>query len=141
MDAAAYFATIFPESGEPVLKTFTSLDGLVAFAKTVPETAQGYFFSGHKLEVTIGPWRYLITETGETIPLFEAPKPGRVDKSASLGHNAKASGLDNDYLTAIRRIPEEEFHKTHLAEDEFAAEDDADGESEDEEVLEDDSSE
>jgi hypothetical protein len=57
----------------PELHAFPNLDDLVAFLKQVRSSLaiRAYIFRGHRLRISKGPYRYLLNEKEEPIPLFD----------------------------------------------------------------------
>jgi hypothetical protein len=97
-----YWAVVVPDTGEPELKSFDTLELLARFLRRQPDGARGFFFSGDRLLLTHAPWRYLVH--GECrLPLFDPPDPegAELDDSGRLG-DAPASPEDVDYSHVMK---------------------------------------
>jgi len=105
-DQPNYIAVLFPENGEPELRTFTTMQGLADFLRKLPPTTRGYPLKGWRLKVTTGPFRYLV-DGEQILPLFDAPKMGKPDNGANFGHveEEPAAAPDPLYTELLNALP------------------------------------
>ena len=96
-----YFLIMLSEDGNLELKQFDTLEGVAFFMRNLPESVQGYVIHGTRVEITVGPWRYLVHDS-QTVPMFDAPTVGKIDKSANLGRGVtKPKGTDTEYKSLM----------------------------------------
>lgn len=101
-----FMAAVFPEEGEPYVRSFDTITGLAGFVKDVPPEDRGFLFFGKRVQITAGPWRYLIHED-QQVPAFTAPRPGKVDRSSSLGQKVVVSPEADEYRDLMKTLPTE----------------------------------
>lgn len=96
-DEKKYHLALFPDAGEPEVRSFKSLQGMADCLRTLPLTTRGIPFHGDRIYVTRGPFRYLLFGE-ESIPLFDPPKIGKIDHGFGLGHGEDKTGVSEDPL-------------------------------------------
>ena len=102
--ATEFHLAAFPEEGDPYIKSCETLQGLANALKALPEGTQGFCFHGERINITCGPWRYLVLGD-QTVPAFDPPRPGKIDKSASLGKKDPEDPTSATYSEAIKSLP------------------------------------
>jgi hypothetical protein len=103
-----FFLVYVSEPGEDLkFKSFESLNSLATFVKTLSTSSQGYMFAGSRINITAGPWRYLVHGTAQ-VQLFDTPSPGKLDRGASLGQKQADDVLSPDYAAVIRNMEKDE---------------------------------
>lgn len=107
------FYLFITDEGEPTrVEEVITVDALKARVRQLYQerdkltTRQAFVVFGERWNVTSGPFPYLVPphgqDTGQNIPLFEQPSPGKTDEDGFLG---KATDeLDPEYAKVTRLL-------------------------------------
>ena len=80
-----YYALHLEDGVPPAVLEFESSDKLVSWYKdNDPSSGHLLIFKGERLFMTAGPFRYLVEDTNQFIPLFNSPSPGPISSATSL---------------------------------------------------------
>jgi hypothetical protein len=98
-----YYAVVIPANGPAHVLEFASADEAAALATSgkAGQDDQIFFFHGSRLQVTLPPFRYLVTESKRLIPLFDSPRPEGFDDSGYVG---AADVVDLTYAKCVADI-------------------------------------
>ena len=86
----AYYVVVVPEFDYPKKESFLTLDQVIKYLKTLNNTnVQVFVFEGEALAITKGRNKYLVTEDGDSYPLFDTtPESMETDENGWLGQEA-----------------------------------------------------
>jgi hypothetical protein len=86
----------------PEYHDFPNREELQSFLTDLPGEGYAYLFKGQRLQLTQGPFRFLLEDGQEPLPLFAPPVPGPVVSDGCL--EPPPDEPDPDYVRATQAL-------------------------------------
>lgn len=99
--AEKFFVMVAPEHSKPYLRECDSLVDVARLLNKLPDTDRGFIVGqAGRVNITVAPWRFLIYGD-QVVPVFDEPRPGKVDRSANFGQIPEDTEESQTYLDAM----------------------------------------